>query len=142
MKCLLLQLYRPSGPWMLFQFSIYTQSVGFLGRAISLSQGLYLHSTTDTHIQRTQTSMPWVGFESTIPAFERAKTVQALDLAATSSKPHFILFPQINCIDSPLSQKLTEISHILWAVTLIRVKVFRLNHIMPYFISPKQLNRY
>jgi hypothetical protein len=26
--------------------------------------------------------MPWVGFELTIPAFERAKTVHALDRAA------------------------------------------------------------
>jgi hypothetical protein len=26
--------------------------------------------------------MPWVGFEPTIPAFERAKTVHALDSAA------------------------------------------------------------
>jgi hypothetical protein len=27
--------------------------------------------------------MPWVGFEPTIPAFERAKTVHVLDRAAT-----------------------------------------------------------
>jgi hypothetical protein len=27
--------------------------------------------------------MPWVGFEPTIPAFKRAKTVYALDRAAT-----------------------------------------------------------
>jgi hypothetical protein len=27
--------------------------------------------------------MPWVGFKSTIPALERAKTVHALDRAAT-----------------------------------------------------------
>jgi hypothetical protein len=27
--------------------------------------------------------MPWVGFEPTIPAFERAKTIHALDRAAT-----------------------------------------------------------
>jgi hypothetical protein len=30
-----------------------------------------------------QTSMPSVGFEPTIPAFEQAKTVHALDLAVT-----------------------------------------------------------
>jgi hypothetical protein len=29
--------------------------------------------------KHTQTSMPWVGFQPTIPAFERAKTVHALD---------------------------------------------------------------
>jgi hypothetical protein len=28
--------------------------------------------------------MPWVGFETTIPVFERAKTVHALDRAAAS----------------------------------------------------------
>jgi hypothetical protein len=33
--------------------------------------------------KRTQTSMPWVGFEPTIPAFERAKTVNALGHVAT-----------------------------------------------------------
>jgi hypothetical protein len=27
--------------------------------------------------------MPWVGFELTIPVFERSKTVHALDRAAT-----------------------------------------------------------
>jgi hypothetical protein len=40
-----------------------------------------------TYIQnkRTQTSMPLVGFEPTIPAFKRAKTVHALDRAATAN---------------------------------------------------------
>jgi hypothetical protein len=33
------------------------------------------HRTTQTRNKRTQTSMPWMGFEPTIPAFERAKTV-------------------------------------------------------------------
>jgi hypothetical protein len=39
--------------------------------------------TTQTQNKRTQTLMPWVGFEPTIPVFERAKTVHALDRAAT-----------------------------------------------------------
>jgi hypothetical protein len=39
--------------------------------------------TTQTQNKRMHTSMPWVGFEPTIPAFERAKTVHALDHAAT-----------------------------------------------------------
>jgi hypothetical protein len=39
--------------------------------------------TTQTQNKRTQTSMPRVGFESTNPLFERAKTVHALDRAAT-----------------------------------------------------------
>jgi hypothetical protein len=38
--------------------------------------------TTQTQNKRTQTSMPQVGFEPTIPVFERAKTIHALDRAA------------------------------------------------------------
>jgi hypothetical protein len=49
-----------------------------LGRVISPSQGRYL---TQTQNKRTQTSMPRVVFEPTIPAFEREKTVHALDRA-------------------------------------------------------------
>jgi hypothetical protein len=55
------------------QFLNLRHSVVLLGRVISPSQGRYL----------TQTSMPRVGFEPTIPAFERAKTVHALDRAVT-----------------------------------------------------------
>jgi hypothetical protein len=55
------------------QFLNLRYSVGLRGRVIIPSQGRYL----------TQTSMPRVGFEPTIPAFERAKIVHALDLAAT-----------------------------------------------------------
>jgi hypothetical protein len=36
-----------------------------------------------TQNNRTQTSMPWVGLEPTIPVFKRAKTVHVLDRAAT-----------------------------------------------------------
>jgi hypothetical protein len=54
-------------------------SVGLLGRVISPSQGRYVTQTQNT---RTQTSMFRVGFEPTSPAFERAKTVHALDRAA------------------------------------------------------------
>jgi hypothetical protein len=36
-----------------------------------------------TQNKRMQTSMPRVGFEPTIPAFERAKKVHTLDRAAT-----------------------------------------------------------
>jgi hypothetical protein len=41
------------------------------------------HRTTQTQNKRTHTSMPLVGFEPTIPVFERAKTVHVLDRAAT-----------------------------------------------------------
>jgi hypothetical protein len=55
-------------------------SVGLLGRVISPSQGRYLTQTQNKH---KQTSIPRVEFEPTILAFERAKTVHALDGAAT-----------------------------------------------------------
>jgi hypothetical protein len=41
------------------------------------------HRTIQTQNKRTQTSMPRVRFEPTIPEFERVKTVHALDRAAT-----------------------------------------------------------
>jgi hypothetical protein len=59
----------------LFQFSFLI----LRRQSVWLSQGLYLHRTTQTQNKRKETSMPWVGFEPTVPAFERAKTVRALD---------------------------------------------------------------
>jgi hypothetical protein len=41
------------------------------------------HRTTQTQNKRTQTSIPWVGFEPTIPVFERVKAVHASDRPAT-----------------------------------------------------------
>jgi hypothetical protein len=43
-----------------------TQLVGLLGRGISPLQGLCLHTGQHKHRENTQTSMPRVGFESTI----------------------------------------------------------------------------
>jgi hypothetical protein len=40
-------------------------------------------AATYTQNERTQTSMPWVGFEPAIPTFRRAKRVHAVDRAAT-----------------------------------------------------------
>jgi hypothetical protein len=48
-----------------------------------VARPLATHRTIQTQNKRTQTFMPWVGFEPTIPAFERAKTVHASDRAAT-----------------------------------------------------------
>jgi hypothetical protein len=42
-----------------------------------LARPLPTHGTTQTQNKRTQTSTFWVGFESTIPTFEQAKTVSA-----------------------------------------------------------------
>jgi hypothetical protein len=71
-----------------FSFLIDTQSVGLLGRRISPSQGHYLHTEQHKHRTNTQTSMPRVGFEPTIPVFERAKTVHASDRATTGIGDH------------------------------------------------------
>jgi hypothetical protein len=48
-----------------------------------VARPLPTHRTTQTQNKRTQTSMLQVGFELTIPVFGRAKTVHALDRAAT-----------------------------------------------------------
>jgi hypothetical protein len=66
------------GPSSLLQFRNLTQTVALLGRVSSPLQGRYLY-TERTHRHPSF----WVGFEHTIPAFERTKTVHALDRAAT-----------------------------------------------------------
>jgi hypothetical protein len=48
-----------------------------------VGRSLPTHRTTQTHNKRTLISMSQVGFDPTIPTFERAKTVHALDRAAT-----------------------------------------------------------
>jgi hypothetical protein len=66
----------------------FTHTVGLLGRVISPTQGRYLHrinAHTDTY--------SWLEFESTIPVFERAKTVHILDRAATVINLRSITIP-------------------------------------------------
>jgi hypothetical protein len=55
------------------------------------------HRTTQTQNKRIhiKTSMSYVGFEPTIPASERAKTVHALDRAATVTGPLLLLVSEI-----------------------------------------------
>jgi hypothetical protein len=48
-----------------------------------VARPLPTHRTTQTQNKRTQRSMPWAGFETTIPLFKRAKAVHALDRMAT-----------------------------------------------------------
>jgi hypothetical protein len=50
---------------------------------LSPSQGRYLHTGQHKQNKRTQTSMPLVEIEPTIPVSERAKTVHALDRVVT-----------------------------------------------------------
>jgi hypothetical protein len=82
-------LWSIKHPWnTLFHFSflILGQSVGLPGRGDqSVARPLLAHRTTQTQNKRTQTSMPWVGLKPIIPAFERAKTVHALDARPLSS---------------------------------------------------------
>jgi hypothetical protein len=88
-----LALQPQFGPWptsmklsVSFRFFLdFRQSVGLFGRVISSSQGLYLYTNTGkcTHMHKHLTSMPWVGFEPTIPGSELAKTVHAADRSPT-----------------------------------------------------------
>jgi hypothetical protein len=64
-------------------FLIYTQSVGLFGQGISLSQGRYLHTEHKYRINAHRPFMFGVRFEPPIPVFKQAKTVYALDRAAT-----------------------------------------------------------
>jgi hypothetical protein len=67
------------------QFLNLRHSVRHLGRVISPSQGRCVTQTQNT-LKHRQTAMPRVGFQPMIPVFERAKTVHALDRAATVNK--------------------------------------------------------
>jgi hypothetical protein len=72
-------------PVLFFSFLIF-YTVGRTPRTGDqpVSKSLSTHRTTQTQNKRTQTSMPRVGFEPTIPAFERVKTVHSTDRAATA----------------------------------------------------------
>jgi hypothetical protein len=58
------------------------ESVGLLGLGIS-PVARALPTEVNAYNRRRQTSVPWVGFESTIPVSERAKTFHALDITVT-----------------------------------------------------------
>jgi hypothetical protein len=81
-----------SRPRPLIQFrKHFSQTVGFLGRVISPSQGRYLNREQHKHritAYTHKTTKPSVGFEPTIRASERAKTVHALDREATVTGAH------------------------------------------------------
>jgi hypothetical protein len=77
-------LYSPCGPWPLFSFLIYTQFCKTPRTGYEpVARPLPTRRTIQTRNKCTQTYMPRVGFETTIPEFEQAKTVHALDRAAT-----------------------------------------------------------
>jgi hypothetical protein len=73
------------GPWPPFQcLHLHTELVKFHGRGISPAQGRYLHTGQHKQNKRTQTFIPQVGLEPTIPVFEKAKTFHDSDSAATA----------------------------------------------------------
>jgi hypothetical protein len=71
------------GPWPRFVIFLYRVCRTPWKSDQSVARPPPTHRTTHTRNKRTQTSMPCVRFEPTIPAFERAKTVHALDRAAS-----------------------------------------------------------
>jgi hypothetical protein len=78
--------YLKSFCWTLVAFSIlilYTVGRTPWTGNQQIGRPLATHRTTQTQNKRTQTSMPWVGLEPTIPAFGRTKTVHVLDCVAT-----------------------------------------------------------
>jgi hypothetical protein len=69
--------------FLLLKFmNLFGHLVGILGWGISPTQGLYLYTGQYNTEKPGHTSMPRVGFEPTIPVFERSKTIRALDSAA------------------------------------------------------------
>jgi hypothetical protein len=78
--CIFLYQWRYSPMLDVGHFSVplsFTQLVGLHGRGISSSQGRYLHIQNSTNNKCTQPSVLQVGFEPTIPVFERMKRVHA-----------------------------------------------------------------
>jgi hypothetical protein len=71
-------------PWPLLNFLIfYTASRTPWASDQPVARSLPTHRTTQIQNKCTQTSMPQVGFEHTIPVFEGAKTVHTANRAAT-----------------------------------------------------------
>jgi hypothetical protein len=69
------------GPWPLFFSFLIFYTVGRtpLTGDQAVPRPLSAQTTTQTQNKRTQTSMPKVGFEPTIPVSEQVKTFHALD---------------------------------------------------------------
>jgi hypothetical protein len=83
-KNIYLWFYSPCGPCPLFQFlNLYTVGrTPWMGDQ-PVARPLATHRTTQTQNKRIQTSIHRVEFDPTILVFGRAKTVHALDCAAT-----------------------------------------------------------
>jgi hypothetical protein len=75
---------QPFGLRPLFQLPnhVYTRHDSLDGDQ-PVANPLPIQRTRQAQNKRTQTSIPRVGFEPTIPVFQQAKTVNALDRAAS-----------------------------------------------------------
>jgi hypothetical protein len=91
-----------------------------------ISRPLPTHRAAQTQNKRTQTFMPSVGFEPTIPAFERAKAVHALDRAGSvisHTPPSHVYKPSfVNHVTMNKSSDLWDLRASRWdtAQTIIR----------------------
>jgi hypothetical protein len=74
--------YRAPGLFFSSVIIFYTNG-RLLGWVISPSQGPYLHTGQHKRRINAYTFIPWGGFEPPIPEFQQARTVHALDCAAT-----------------------------------------------------------
>jgi hypothetical protein len=66
-----LQLFVEPWPFLCFLILYTVGRTPWTGDQ-SVAKPLPAYRTTQTQNKRTQTSMPWVGFDPTIPALERA----------------------------------------------------------------------
>jgi hypothetical protein len=82
------------GPWPLLQFlnPIHSRwdSLDEWPVRLKASTQQRTEQTQNKHVYTDQTSMPCVGFELTVPASERAKTVHVLDRSATVIGPQLL----------------------------------------------------
>jgi hypothetical protein len=79
------------GPWPSHQFHNLFYTVGRTPWTSDqpFPRPLPIYRTAQTQNKYTQTSMPRVEFDPTIPMFELAKTVHALDRAVTVNDTYF-----------------------------------------------------
>jgi hypothetical protein len=83
------------GPWPLFQFpNFYTVGMAPWTRNQPVARPLPAHRRAQTQNKRTQTSIPEVGFELTIPVFEWTETVHTSDRTATVIGKDNFTFPK------------------------------------------------
>jgi hypothetical protein len=101
------------GPGRFFSLLIYLQLVGLIGRVISSSEGLYLNTVQHKHRIDVCTHQI-LGFEPTIPASERAKTVHALDRLATVTCKRHICWHKYTQTGCKRAQQYIRIMPVKW----------------------------